>query len=330
MAHRWDIGFARGGFSIVCIKIFRLFLMLWHTFQSIDITIAYGAKESAVQCVDNHDLRAFAEIDLAAVFIQNPVICVAELDAMAAVHSPLVYDRQKEINFLIRGLLFENGFDMMDRQREVVIELLYVGVQEGIGSFTGGDTCQAKLDWQARLKRLIQPLHPSLSLRYAGCLQFNTELLACVGKLCEGILVQGRGAFLFVCEDCALVRQKLEGDAVIGQNLAKYLIIAIQSLLRIEPGSGDPPCRIVYRQMEMPDLAGNPLEGGGIHLLQLSKIGASGTPGMGVFDSNQVLLNLIRFLFAPSLLLPAFQVCFDTSFLGFRYPRRENILCLKD
>ena len=61
------------------------------------------------------------------------------------------------------------------------------------------------------------------------------------------------------------------------------VVIAIQ-FLGIKPTAGNPSCTIIYSQMQMPYLSGDPFVG--VHLLQFTEISGSGTAGMGVREQQ--------------------------------------------
>ena len=116
-----------------------------------------------------------------------------------------------------------------------------------------------------------------------------------IGKLCKGILIDRWGVFLFIGENSTAVCKELVGDTVSCENLMENVVIAIQSFLGIKPTAGNPSCSIIYSQMQMPYLSGDPFVGSCVHLLQFTEISGSGTAGMGVLKSNKINLYLIRF-----------------------------------
>ena len=84
------------------------------------------------------------------------------------------------------------------------------------------------------MKRLVKALNAAFGLWNTGRFQFNTQLFASVSELGIGILVQRRGAFLFIGKNSPLVCEELKRDAIIGENLVKHMVIAVQGFLCIE------------------------------------------------------------------------------------------------
>ena len=168
MAHRWDIALMGRGFSIVHIKVLRLCCVIRNNIQDIDLRVINRAEKIAVESTDNHDFCALAIMDLAAVMIKHTVICVLELDAVAAVHGPLIKNREDQVDFFLGGLIFKYRFDKMGWDGELIVEFFNVGVQEFISSIPVCDACQPEFDRQTGLERLIEALHPSFRLGNDG------------------------------------------------------------------------------------------------------------------------------------------------------------------
>ena len=127
-----------------------------------------GTEQFSVKSTNDQDFCALTIVNLTAVLVEHTVICVLELDAMAAIYGSFVENGENQVDFLGRGLILEDRFDIMKRESKFVIEFFYVGVQEFVGGIPGRDACQPKLDWQAGLKRLVQALNPAFGLRNTG------------------------------------------------------------------------------------------------------------------------------------------------------------------
>ena len=151
MVHGRDIRFLWLLLLLLHVQFLRRLMPLFYLFQGIDVLVIDAAVQGTVKGPDYHDFRAFAVVYLVPPAVQHPVMAALELDAVSAVHRPLIQYRKNQIDFVIGGLRFEYGFGMMDGERELCIEFLYVGVRKFVCSLYGRDPCQAQFNWQARL-----------------------------------------------------------------------------------------------------------------------------------------------------------------------------------
>ena len=108
------------------------------------------------------------------------------------------------------------------------------------------------------------------------------------------------------------------------------MIVSVQGFLKVKPGAGNPAGGIVNGQMEVPDLSVNPFIRGGIHLLQFTKIGASGASGVDILNGDKVVPDFPFFLLSPSRLLSLKELFGNAFFLGFCNLRRQDKARLED
>ena len=95
------------------------------------------------------------------------------------------------------------------------------------------------------------------------------------------------------------------------------MVVSVERFLCIKISAGNLSGGIVHRQMEMPDLSGDPFIRSGIHLLQFAKISASGTSGMSVLQGNEICLYGIGLFLCFGTFLLFCQFFFHAFFLGF-------------
>ena len=86
---------------------------LFYLFQGINVLVIDAAVQGAVKGPDHHYFRTLTVMYLVSPAVQHPVMAALELDAVSAVHRPLIQYSENQIHFFIGGLLFEHGFDMM-------------------------------------------------------------------------------------------------------------------------------------------------------------------------------------------------------------------------
>ena len=99
-----------------------------------------------------------------------------------------------------------------------------------------------------------------------------------------GILIERWGVFLFIGKNSTAVGKELIGDAIAGEDLVEYMVIAVQGLLCVKLGAGNGTGNVINCPMQVSDLSGDPFIGSGIHLLHFAEICASGASGMGIFS----------------------------------------------
>ena len=138
------------------------------------------------------------------------------------------------------------------------------------------------------------------------------------------------GFFLFIHKYRPPVREKWVRDPVSGQDLVKYMVVAWQCLLSVEPGSGYSACRIIYSYVQWALKTSKPLIWRCVHLFHFSKIGASGSAWVGILYWNQVFLYFVCFFFVFCRFLFFLQLPFYPLFLLFRYFWWEDIFWFQD
>ena len=129
------------------------------------------------------------------------------------------------------------------------------------------------------------------------------------------------GSFLLVGKDGTPIREELIRDAIVCEDLMEHMVVAIRGFLGVKPCAGDSTCSVVDGQMEVPGLSGYPFVGGGVHLLHFAEISASGTSGMGVFDSHKIGLDGICFFFGRSVFFFYKEFLFEAFSLRFQIGR---------
>ena len=136
------------------------------------------------------------------------------------------------------------------------------------------------------MEGLIQTFHTSFRLRHAAGFQKDAELFAGIGELSIGILIERWGVFLFIGKNSTTVCKEFIRYAIVLEDLVEYMIIAVESLLSIKPGTGDGAGGVINGEMQVPDLSGDPFIGSSIHLLHFAEISASGTSGVSILNGD--------------------------------------------